>query len=285
MKFYKYTGLGNDFVFVDGQEACRLLASQEPFTVAETARRICHRRFGVGADGLVLLLPSEKADVQMRIWNADGSEAEMCGNASRCVALHWNAQGWAQKKQVVLDTLAGLIYTEIIDESAGLVRVNMGTPRLKRAQIPMIGAPEETAVGVELDAAGHHFTGTAVSMGNPHVVIFAEDINRVPLEEWGPQLEKHAAFPQKTNVEFVQVIDSHTVRMRVWERGAGITMACGTGACATAVACVLNNKTNTEVTVKLDGGDLQIAWPTRQQIFMTGPARLVYTGEWPEKKI
>jgi len=285
MKFYKYTGLGNDFVFVDGKEAQQLLSAKEPLNIAEVARRICHRRFGVGADGLVLLLPSEKADVQMRIWNADGSEAEMCGNASRCVALHWKTQGFTNQPQVVLDTLAGLIYTEMIDATAGLVRVNMGCPRLKRAQIPMTGAPEDAAVAFALEAAGQKFTGTAVSMGNPHVVIFVEDISQVPLEVWGPQLEKHPFFPQKTNVEFVQVLDAHTVRMRVWERGAGVTMACGTGACATAVAAVLNKKTEPEVTVKLDGGNLQIAWPKREQIFMTGPARLVYTGEWPEMKL
>lgn len=276
MQFTKYTGLGNDFVFLDGASA---LSVQDPFSLAV---KMCDRRFGVGADGLVLLLPSDKADVRMRIINSDGSEAEMCGNASRCVALHWFTRKRTNKKQISLDTLAGIIRTDIIDLEKGLVRVDMDQPRLTRSQIPMTGAADERAVNVPLDVNGTQIFGTAVSMGNPHFVTFVENAQTAPVAELGPVLEKHAAFPRKTNVEFVQVLDDKTVRMRVWERGAGITSACGTGACATAAACVLNGKTERKITVKLDGGDLFIEWPEQKNIFMTGPARAVFTGEWPE---
>lgn len=183
------------------------------------------------------------------------------------------------KKHISLDTLAGIIRTEIINEARGLVRVDMGAPRLTQGEIPMAGNPAETAVNFPLSAAGQTFHGTAVSMGNPHLVIFTPDINKVPLSVWGPQLETYPLFPRKTNVEFVQVLDDKTVRMRVWERGAGITQACGTGSCATAVACVLNHKTETNITVKLDGGDLFIEWP-EQKIFYDGACPSGFSGEY-----
>ena len=274
MQFTKYTGLGNDFVLLDGATAADI---KSPSALAKT---ICNRRFGVGADGLVLLLPSDKADIKMRIFNSDGSEAEMCGNASRCVALHLFRRKRVNKKQISLDTLAGIIRTDITDEARGLVRVDMGVPRLTKGEIPMAGNPAETAVNFPLTAAGQTFYATAVSMGNPHLVIFTPDINKVPLSDWGPQLETHPLFPRKTNVEFVQVLDSKTVRMRVWERGAGITQACGTGSCATAAACILNHKTGNNITVKLDGGDLFIEWPDKKNIFMTGLAQAVFTGDY-----
>ena len=274
MKFAKYTGLGNDFVFLDGQTA---LSVEDPFTLAV---KLCNRRTGIGADGLVLLLPSSKGDVRMRIINSDGSEAEMCGNASRCVALHYLQNGLTAKKQITLDTLAGPIVTEIIDEKAGLVRVDMGAPRLLRGQIPMTGNSQERAISVPVVAGGKTFTGTAVSMGNPHFVILVDVMAQTPVEKWGPELEKCAAFPQKTNVEFVQILDKNTVRMRVWERGAGITQACGTGSCATAVACVLNGLIEPHVTVQLDGGELLIDWPSQGHVFMTGPAKKVFTGDY-----
>lgn len=277
MQFTKYTGLGNDFVFLDGKTA---LSVQDPFSLAV---KMCDRRFGVGADGLVLLLPSDKADVRMRIINSDGSEAEMCGNASRCVALHMFTRKLADKKQISLDTLAGIIHTDIIDAVKCLVRVDMGVPRLTRGQIPMLGPADERAVNVPLEVNGKQIFGTAVSMGNPHFVTFVDNAQIAPVATLGPLLEKHPAFPRKTNVEFVQVLDDKTVRMRVWERGAGITSACGTGACATAVACVLNGKTGPCITVKLDGGDLCIEWPEQKNIFMTGPAREVFTGDFLEK--
>ena len=274
MQFTKYTGLGNDFVLLDGATAADI---KSPSALAKT---ICNRRFGVGADGLVLLLPSDKADIKMRIFNSDGSEAEMCGNASRCVALHLFRRKRVNKKQISLDTLAGIIRTDITDEARGLVRVDMGVPRLTKGEIPMAGNPAETAVNFPLTAAGQTFYATAISMGNPHLVIFTPDINKVPLSDWGPQLETHPLFPRKTNVEFVQVLDSKTVRMRVWERGAGITQACGTGSCATAAACILNHKTGNNITVKLDGGDLFIEWPDKKNIFMTGLAQAVFTGDY-----
>ncbi|MBP5616589.1 MAG: diaminopimelate epimerase [Elusimicrobiaceae bacterium] len=260
MHFTKYHGLGNDFVFLDGAVA---LSVNDP---AALAVRLCNRRTGIGADGLVLLLPSQKADVRMRIFNSDGSEAEMCGNASRCVPMHLLRSGQTHKKQIVLETLAGPIETEIIDEKNNLVRVNMGRPR--DTQLPF---------SVSLD--GQTWTGTCVSMGNPHFVVQVEDVEQFPVDKIGPQLEVHSAFPYKTNIEFVQILNEHTVRMRVWERGAGITQACGTGACATAAACVLNKLTGPQVTVKLDGGDLQIAWPDQQEIWMTGPATYVFEGD------
>ena len=274
MKFTKYNGLGNDFVFLDGAEA---LSVKDP---AALAVKMCDRRTGIGADGLVLLLPTDKGDVRMRIINSDGSEAEMCGNASRCVALHWLQNGFTTQKKITLDTLAGPIITEIIDEKAGLVRVDMGAPRLLRKQIPMTGNPDEKAISVPVTAGGKTFTGTAVSMGNPHFVIFVDDMTKTPVEVWGPSLETCDVFPQKTNVEFVQILDKNTVRMRVWERGAGITQACGTGSCATAAACVLNKKTESKITVKLDGGELLIEWPNQEHIFMTGPAKKVFTGDF-----
>lgn len=276
MQFTKYTGLGNDFVFLDGKTA---LSVQDPFSLAV---KMCDRRLGVGADGLILLLPSDKADVRMRIINSDGSEAEMCGNASRCAALHMFTRGLTDKKQISLDTPAGIIRTDIIDLNQGLVRVDMGAPRLTRGQIPMTGPADERAVNVPLDVNGRQVFGTAVSMGNPHFVTFVADAEAAPVAEWGPLLETHPAFPRKTNVEFVQVLDDKTVRMRVWERGAGITSACGTGSCAAAAACALNGKTGLRVTVKLDGGDLLIEWPEQTTVFMTGPAREVFTGDWPE---
>ncbi len=275
MQFTKYTGLGNDFVILDGKTARNV---QDPCALAP---QICDRHFGVGADGLVLLLPSEKADMRMQIINSDGSEAEMCGNATRCVALHLYRRGIVPKKQISLETLAGIIHTDIVNDVTGTVRVDMGVPRLLRGEIPMTGIASARAVNVPLRACGTEFCGTAVSMGNPHFVVFVPNAEKAPVETWGPALETNEAFPQKTNVEFVKVLNERTVRMRVWERGAGITKACGTGACATVVACVLNRKTIEQVTVKLDGGDLLIEWPVgKANIFMTGPATEVFTGEY-----
>lgn len=273
MHFTKYHGLGNDFIFLDGEAS---LGVKDP---AALARRLCNRRSGIGADGLVLLLPSQTADIRMRIINSDGSEAEMCGNASRCVPLHLLKHGLIQKKQITLETLAGLIKTEVLDESKGLVRVNMGVPRTLRGEVPMEGAPQASALNAVIKIGSMEHKGTGVSMGNPHFVMLVDDAENAPVAEVGPLVETNPAFPQKTNVEFVQVLDKNTVRMRVWERGAGITQACGTGACAAAVACILNKLTGPLVTVILDGGELMIEWPQEQEIFMTGHAQLVFKGE------
>ncbi len=274
MKFAKYSGLGNDFVLVNGcKEKIR-----DPFCAA---KKICDRRLGVGADGLVIVHPSDDAaDFRMQIINSDGTEAEMCGNASRCVPLFALKEGLTEKNTLTLETLAGPIQTEIKDLPAGLVRVDMGVPRLLRGQIPITGDPTDAAVDIPLEVDGVVYYGTAVSMGNPHFVMFGSDAERVPLEKFGPLVETHPAFPRKTNVEFVTVLDKSTLRMRVWERGAGVTRACGTGACASVVAAVINGKTGRRVTVKLDGGDLLIDWPEQKRVFMTGPAEEIFEGTW-----
>ena len=273
MKFTKYSGLGNDFILVNGFKE----KIQNPFAAAQ---KLCDRHLGIGADGLVLVLPSQTADLCMKIYNSDGSEAEMCGNASRCVPLFAIKEGITNQTSLTLETLAGPIKTEIKDLQLGLVSVDMGIPRLLRGQIPMTGDPTDTAVDVPLEVGGAVRYGTAVSMGNPHFVIFGPDVEHALVRELGPQIENHPAFPAKTNVEFVSVVDPQTLRMRVWERGAGITRACGTGACASVVAAVINGKTGRKVTVKLDGGDLYIDWPEQKNIFMTGPAEEIFDGEW-----
>ena len=272
MHFDKYQGLGNDFVFVN--------AEQEKINdLSAAARAVCDRRFGVGADGLVLL-QREKDGVQMRIFNSDGSEAEMCGNASRCVALFARERGWLTGDVLTLYTLAGPVITQITDAQRGLVCVDMGPARWTRQQIPMLGNPQDSAVEVPLEAAGKVWTGTAVSMGNPHFVIFVPDLAQIDLSAVGPVLEKHPAFPKKTNVEFVQVLDKNTLRMRVWERGAGITKACGTGSCATLAAAVKTGRTGPEARIVLDGGTLTLRLAENGHLFMTGPAQKVFTGEY-----
>ncbi|MBO7238817.1 MAG: diaminopimelate epimerase [Elusimicrobiaceae bacterium] len=273
MHFVKYHGLGNDFVIVD--------MSKNNFSdFARVAKAVCDRRRGIGADGLVLLWTMDGENVKMRIFNSDGSEAEMCGNVSRCVPLFWKESGYLKGNRLTLHTLAGPIITEIIDGQKGLVRVDMGAPRLTRGEIPVAGNPSEKAIGISLQAAGQTWTGTAVSMGNPHFVVFVQNVEEIDLSSVGPAVETHADFPRKTNVEFVQKLDDNTLRMRVWERGVGITQACGTGACATLVAAVLNNLTQESARVILDGGELQIAWPQRGHVLMTGPAQKVFEGEY-----
>lgn len=275
MQFSKWHGLGNDFVIVNGFK-------EKVQDYKAAAIEVCDRHFGVGADGLVFVLPSDTADFQMRIFNSDGSEAEMCGNVTRCVMRYVYENGLTDKTAITLETLAGPIKPELV-VSGGVVtgaRVDMGQPRLKRAEIPMTGNPDEQAVNVPLTVDGKTFYGTAVSMGNPHFVIFVDDMDAVDLPAVGPKLETHAAFPRKTNVEFVQVLNKQEMRMRVWERGAGITMACGTGACATLVAAVLNNKCDRQATIHLDGGYLVIEWGADGHIYMSGPATEVFRGEY-----
>ncbi|MGQ9557594.1 MAG: diaminopimelate epimerase [Desulfurispora sp.] len=282
MQFIKMHGLGNDFVVVNW------LGQPEPpcreADLSGLARRVCDRHFGIGADGLVLLRPSKTADVRMQIINSDGSEAEMCGNAIRCVALYLYSQGLVPKRLLEVETGAGIMRPEIVlapDGSVSGVRVDMGQPRLERGQIPMQG-PAGRVVDEPLAAAGQEFRVTCVSMGNPHCVIFVPDVAQVPLAEWGPQVENHPAFPRKTNVEFVQVLGRDEVRMRVWERGAGSTLACGTGACATAVAASLNGLTGRRVRVNLPAGALDIHWADDGRVYMTGPATAVFTGNYTD---
>ncbi len=276
IQFVKMQGLGNDFIIVD----CLSHPYNVPQLVAAAAL-LCDRNFGIGGDGLILVLPSRHGDFHMRIINADGSEAEMCGNGIRCFARYVYEHGLTEQTRFTVETLAGLIVPVLTlsgDHVSG-IRVDMGAPRLERAQIPMVG-PDGPVVNEPLQAGDRTFFVTAVSMGNPHAVIFVEgDVQAFPVEQYGPLIERHAVFPKKTNVEFVQVESPVHLRMRVWERGAGTTLACGTGACATLVAAVLTGRADRTATVTLPGGPLEIAWDDADShVYMTGPAVEVFAG-------
>jgi diaminopimelate epimerase len=277
MQFSKWHGQGNDFVIVNGFQ-------EKLNDYRQAAIAVCDRHFGIGADGLVILLPAATADAdfKIRIFNSDGSEAEMCGNATRCIARYVYENGLTEKTSLTLETLAGYIKPEIVFEAGQIktICVDMGVPRLQRSEIPMAGSDDLQAVNIPLEAAGGTYGITCVSMGNPHCVIFVEDITAVDLSAIGPVIETHSLFPRKTNVEFVQVLSSNKVRMRVWERGAGVTLACGTGASATLVASVLNGKTDRAITVNLDGGDLFVEWRDDNHIYMSGPAIEVFRGSY-----
>ncbi len=273
MEFVKLQGLGNDFILVE------VPSWNEAGRFQEYAQFLCNRNFGIGADGLVLIGRDMEMDLFMRIFNPDGSEPEMCGNAIRCVARYAYENGLVDSSRFSVRTLAGPIYPEVIlvDGKFKAVKVDMGEPILSRAAIPMAGVGEN--VGVTIEAAGREFDITGVSMGNPHCIIFANDIEDVPLSVWGPELEKHELFPAKTNVEFVQVINKNEIIIKVWERGAGATLACGTGACASLVASVLNGKTDCKAVTHLPGGDLLIEWDRNSNhVYMTGPAEEVFRG-------
>ncbi len=281
VRFLKVHGLGNDFVLVDAREERDLPSDREG--LSRLAVEVCSRNFGIGADGLVLIRQAEDADVYMQIINSDGSEAEMCGNAIRCAARYIYEKGQAGGGGLRIKTLAGIMVPEIIirDGRVEAVRVDMGEPALERSRIPMLGSPGRV-VDEPLQWEGVTFRVTAVSMGNPHCVVFVRDAGEVPLSLWGPGLESHPAFPGKTNVEFVQVLSREEIVMRVWERGAGPTLACGTGACAAVVACVLNGHTGGRVKVGLAAGHLLIEWNgDNNRVYMTGPAQLVFRGEYP----
>jgi diaminopimelate epimerase len=278
MEFIKVHGIGNDFVLMN------YLTGMPDLNWPELSRKICDRHFGVGADGLVLILPSKTADIQMRVFNPDGSEAEMCGNAIRCVARFVYQRGLITDRLIKVETLAGLRSPEVIENEQGDitgVKVDMGEPILEPVNIPM-SVVNERIVNYPLQFTGGELMITAVSMGNPHCITFVSNLNKVPFFEWGPKLEVHPLFPRKTNVEFVEIKNPNEVRMRVWERGAGETLACGTGACAVGVAGYLNNLTNRKITVHLPGGDLQIEWAENGRVYMTGPAEEVFTGNWLE---
>ncbi len=281
MNFLKVHGLGNDFVLVDAREEKDLPA--DPEELRRLAVRICHRNFGIGADGLVLIRQAGDAHIYMQVFNSDGSEAEMCGNAIRCAARYMYERGQVQGNSLRIKTLAGIMVPEIItrDGRVAAVRVDMGEPVLERPEIPMLGGPGR-AVDDPLQWEGVTFAVTAVSMGNPHCVVFVPDVEKVPLTLWGPGIETHPAFPLRTNVEFVQVLGREEVAMRIWERGAGPTMACGTGACAAAVASVLKGYTGRRVRVKLPAGHLLVEWrEDNNRVYMTGPAEFVFKGEYP----
>ena len=275
MQFTKMHGLGNDFIVV---EAWQGLPAAD---LARLARHICQRQLGVGADGLVFLLPSEVADFRMHIYNADGSLAEMCGNALRCVSKYVYEHGHCQWPTLIVETLDGIkqAHLELDGQQVVSVRVDMGLPVLNPARIPMLTLAYPP-VAVPLEVQGQRYVVTAVAIGVPHAIVFVPDLDRVDVGYIGASIEAHAAFPRGTNVNFVQVINSHQVQARVWERGAGVTLACGTGACAVVVACVLNGLTEEKVDVLLPGGKLQIAWQDRQRLYMTGPAVEVFSGNW-----
>lgn len=275
-KFEKWNGLGNDFVIVNGAE-------EVIENYSSAAAEVCDRHFGIGADGLVILLPcdEEGIDFEMRIFNSDGSEAEMCGNATRCIAKYIAANQLSDKKELHILTKAGIIIPVLVDMSDGSigVRVNMGKPRLIPSEIPVISETEEMIVAEPITAGEDTFRMTTVSMGNPHCVIFVDDIAKIALSEVGPKLETHERFPRKINVEFAEVLNRKQIRMRVWERGAGITLACGTGSCATIVAAVLNEKTERQAEIILDGGTLHLEWAEKDgNVYMTGPATKVFAG-------
>ena len=273
MRFTKMHGIGNDYVYVDCFE------ERYPEDVAKLAIEISDRHFGVGGDGLVLICPSEIADARMRMFNADGSESEMCGNAIRCVAKYLYDHGIARQEALKIETGRGVLslQCEVENSRVQRVRVNMGAPILKSADIPtsLAGDPP---IRQKLSAAGREFEVTCVSMGNPHCVTFVDEINDDWVLRVGPEIERHPAFPRRVNAEFIQVISPSEFNMRVWERGSGETLACGTGACASAVAGVLNGLTNRKVTAHLRGGDLLLEWAESGEVYMTGPATEVFSG-------
>lgn len=275
MKFTKMHGIGNDYIYVN----CFEEQVNDP---ENTSRIVSDRRFGIGSDGLVLIMPSYTADFRMRIFNADGSEAMMCGNATRCIGKYVYDNGLTSKTEITLETNSGIKYLTLYPEDGAVktVNVDMGKAVLVPSEIPM-NAPGDSFIAGRLTVAGEEYEVTAVSMGNPHAVIFMEDIDGLDLEKTGPQFENHPAFPQRVNTEFVRIVDEHTLCMRVWERGSGETWACGTGACASAVASVLcgHCRRGEEITVHLRGGDLFITYCSDGRVLMRGPAQTVFTGE------
>ena len=278
MRFTKMHGLGNDYVYVD----CFEEQLAEP---SATAAAVSDRHFGIGSDGLILVLPSEIADVRMQMFNADGSEAEMCGNGIRCVAKYAYDHGRTTANPMRIETAAGIKAIELDVGADGKVRtatVDMGEPILASARIP-VKVPQERAVDVAIRTSSRAFQVTCVSMGNPHAVIFVDDVNKVPLESVGPDIENHPLFPERVNAHFVQVHSAGEVTMRTWERGSGITLACGTGASAVCVAGVLTRRTDREILAHLPGGDLKLHWQEADShVHMTGPATEVFTGDWPD---
>ena len=274
MKFTKMHGIGNDYVYVN----CFEESVKNP---AEVSKFVSDRHFGIGSDGLILISPSAIADFRMNIYNADGSQAEMCGNGIRCVAKYVYDYGLTDKTEISVETLAGIKYLRLQVENGKVasVEVNMGAPILEPKEIP-VAVEESPVVNVPVEVKGKIYHMTCVSMGNPHAIIFMNNVKDLDIAAIGPYFENHTVFPKRTNTEFVEVLDRNTVNMRVWERGSDETLACGTGACATTVACILNDKTESEVTVHLLGGDLKIRWDREaNQAYMTGPATVVFDGE------
>ncbi len=275
MKFTKMQGIGNDYIYVN----CFEEKVDDPERVSQI---VSDRHFGIGGDGLVLIMPSEKADFRMRMFNADGSEGNMCGNATRCIGKFVYDNGLTDKTEITLETKSGIKYLTLYPENGKVktVLVNMGKAVLTPADIPM-KAEGESFINKPIEVLGSEVYITAVSMGNPHAVTYVDNVMSLDLEKIGPAFENHPIFPERVNTEFIKVLDSHTIQMRVWERGSGETWACGTGACAAAVASVKNGyfKNGEEITVKLRGGDLFITYSTDGTVLMRGAAETVFTGE------
>lgn len=278
MKFTKMHGCGNDYIYVDGSKEI-IDTEKKP----EIVRRLSDRHFGIGGDGVIFINPTDidGADFEMEMYNADGSRAEMCGNGIRCVAKYVYDKGLTDKKKISIVSAGKIkhLCLAIQDQKVILVKVNMGEPELLPAEIP-VKSDKKQVINEPVNILGEEYCMTCVSMGNPHAVVFLDDIESLNLNKIGPYFENHECFPKRTNTEFVKVIDDHTVEMRVWERGTGETLACGTGACATVVACILNGYTKEQVTVKLLGGELEIFWDRKENlVYMTGPATYVFDGE------
>ena len=276
MKFAKMQGCGNDYVYINGFEE-KIDVEKKP----ELVRKLSERHFGIGSDGVIFINPSKIADFEMEMYNADGSRSEMCGNGIRCVAKYVYDKKMVSQAEFTIESFGKIKYITIIEENgkAKLIKVGMGTPELKTEKIPAIYDADEI-IAKPIEADGQVWEGTCVSMGNPHVVFFVDEVKNMDLESIGPKFENHPMFPNRTNVEFVKVIDKETVEMRVWERGTGETLACGTGCCATAVACILNGKTENKVLVKVLGGEIYVEWDREtNEIYMTGPGEFVFEGE------
>lgn len=280
MKFTKMEGIGNDYVYVN----CFQEKVEDPRRVAV---KVSDRHYGIGSDGLILIKSSDVADFCMDMYNADGSQSEMCGNGIRCVAKYVYDYGLTDQTSISVETLAGIKYLDlkVEDGKVAMVTVNMGQPELIPAKIP-VKSDKDILVNEPVTVGGREYKMTCVSMGNPHCIVFVEDTEGFPLEEIGPQFENHAIFPNRVNAEFIQILDRKTVNMRVWERGSGETLACGTGACASAVACILNDLTDEEITLHLLGGDLLVRWDREKNVvYMTGPVTVVFDGEIADEKL
>lgn len=275
MKFTKMQGLGNDYVYLNCTKG------RMPQDISSLAKFISNRHFGIGSDGLILICDSDVADFRMRMFNQDGSEAQMCGNGIRCVGKYIYDKGLSKKDTLKIETLAGIKLLELsIDKNeVESVKVDMGEPILEPERIPVI-AENKPVLNIPIDANNETFYATCVSMGNPHAVIFVDNVEKFEVEKYGKVLEVCSKFPEKSNIEFIQIVDRNNIIMRVWERGSGETMACGTGACAVAVASILNGKCDRKVNVQLLGGNLEINWDEKSNhVFMQGPAETVFEGE------
>ncbi|MDR0139926.1 diaminopimelate epimerase [Metabacillus idriensis] len=276
-KFMKMHALGNNYIYVNMFEE-----QIEESMLPQLAKEVSNVFTGIGSDGMILICPSEKAPVKMRIFNSDGSEGKNCGNGLRCVAKYAFENKLIEKKEFSIETLSGLVHAklEVEDGSVSTVTINMGQPKLNRAEIPMAGTPDEKVINEQLEFDGSVYHGTAVSMGNPHLIFYVDSIESAPVLTLGPRVEKDPLFPDCINVEFVEVAAENELHFRVWERGSGVTQACGTGACAAVVSSVLNGHTKRglDTTVHLAGGDLLINWTEEGNVLMTGPAEIICTG-------